>query len=193
MSADTAMNTTFSQAELERTRETKLLKAVKESGDKNAYSQLYSLMVPKLKGWLRGQGVDATDSENIVHEVMITVWTKPHLFDETKSAARTWIYTLVRNKMIDEFRSINRKRAGKKKLELLSDPDDAFNDDTENFSTTLNVSDMLEVLPKEQKQILQMLYNLGMSHREVADSLRLPIGTVKSRTRLAFQRLRKNI
>ena len=148
------MKTTFSQAELERTRETKLLTAVKESGDKNAYSQLYSLMVPKLKGWLRGQGVDATDSENIVHEVMITVWTKPHLFDESKSAARTWIYTLVRNKMIDEFRSINRKRAGKKKLELLSDPDDAFNDDTENFSTTLNVSDMLEVLPKEQKQIL---------------------------------------
>ena len=82
MSAETAMNTTFSQTELERTRETKLLVAVKESGDKNAYSQLYSLMVPKLKGWLRGQGVDATDSENIVHEVMITVWTKPHL-DET--------------------------------------------------------------------------------------------------------------
>ena len=146
MCAETAMNTTISQADLERTRETKLLRAVKDTGDKNAYSQLYSLMVPKLKGWLRGQGVEATDSENIVHEVMITVWTRPHLFDETKSAARTWIYTLVRNKMIDEFRSANRKRAGKKKLELLTDIDDSTQDETENFSTTLNVNDMFGIV-----------------------------------------------
>ena len=69
MSVETVMKTSISQADLERTRETKLLKAVKESGDKNAYSQLYSLMVPKLKGWLRGQGVEASESENIVHEV----------------------------------------------------------------------------------------------------------------------------
>jgi len=178
--------------DLERSRETKLLKAVRDSSDKHAYRELYKLMAPKLTAWLCAQGMERSLAENVLQEVMIIVWTKPYLFDEKKAAARTWIYTLVRNKMIDEYRSTTRKKTGLQKFELLNNIDE-FVDATDVISTTRPVNDIISSLPKEQKQILYMLYSMGMSHREVSETLGLPIGTVKSRTRLAFQRLRRNI
>ena len=178
--------------DLERSRETKLLKAVRDSSDKTAYRELYKIMAPKLTAWLCAQGMERSLAENILQEVMIIVWTKPYLFDEKKAAARTWIYTLVRNKMIDEYRSNTRKKSGLQKFELLSNIDQVV-DTTDLMSTTRPVNDIISTLPKEQKQILYMLYSMGMSHREVSETLGLPIGTVKSRTRLAFQRLRRNI
>ena len=149
-------------------------------------------MAPKLTAWLCAQGMERSLAENVLQEVMIIVWTKPYLFDENKAAARTWIYTLIRNKMIDEYRSTTRKKTGLQKYELLNNIDE-FVDATDVISTTRPVNDIISTLPKEQKQILYMLYSMGMSHREVSETLGLPIGTVKSRTRLAFQRLRRNI
>lgn len=178
--------------ELERSRETKLLKSVRDNSDKGAYRELYKLMAPKLTAWLCAQGMERSLAENVLQEVMIIVWTKPYLFDENKAAARTWIYTLIRNKMIDEYRSNTRKKTGLQKYELLNNIDE-FVDATDVISTTRPVNDIISTLPKEQKQILYMLYSMGMSHREVSETLGLPIGTVKSRTRLAFQRLRRNI
>ncbi len=178
--------------DLERIRETKLLKSVRDNSDKSAYRELYKLMAPKLTAWLCAQGMERSLAENVLQEVMIIVWTKPYLFDENKAAARTWIYTLIRNKMIDEYRSNTRKKTGLQKYELLNNIDE-FVDSTDVISTTRPVNDIISTLPKEQKQILYMLYSMGMSHREVSETLGLPIGTVKSRTRLAFQRLRRNI
>ena len=178
--------------ELERSRETKLLKSVRDNSDKGAYRELYKLMAPKLTAWLCAQGMERSLAENVLQEVMIIVWNKPYVFDENKAAARTWIYTLIRNKMIDEYRSNTRKKTGLQKYELLNNIDE-FVDATDVISTTRPVNDIISTLPKEQKQILYMLYSMGMSHREVSETLGLPIGTVKSRTRLAFQRLRRNI
>ena len=178
--------------DLERSRETKLLKLVRDNSDKNAYRELYKIMATKLTAWVCAQGMERSLAENVLQEVMIIVWTKPYLFDENKAAARTWIYTLIRNKMIDEYRSNTRKKTGLQKYELLNNIDE-FVDATDVISTTRPVNDIISTLPKEQKQILYMLYSMGMSHREVSETLGLPIGTVKSRTRLAFQRLRRNI
>ena len=192
MKAKKVLNMNASQAELERKRETKLLVAVRDFGDKSAFSSLYEIMRPKLLAWLYSQGIERSLGENIIQEVMITVWTRPRLFDESKSAARTWIYTLVRNKMIDEYRSSVRKKQGLSKFELLNVAEEVDSGSAEALTTQHHVSGMLDCLPVEQREILLMLYKLGMSHREVAEKLNLPIGTVKSRTRLAFQRLRRN-
>ena len=67
-------------------------------------------MAPKLTAWLCAQGMERSLAENVLQEVMIIVWTKPYLFDENKAAARTWIYTLIRNKMIDEYGQLPEKR-----------------------------------------------------------------------------------
>ena len=144
-------------------------------------------MAPKLTAWLCAQKVwNGRSQKTFLQEVMIIVWTKPYLFDENKAAARTWIYTLIRNKMIDEYRSTTRKKTGLQKYELLNNIDE-FVDATDVISmTTRPVNDIISTLPKEQKQILYMLYSMGMSHREVSETLGLPIGTVKSRTRLSF-------
>ena len=74
--------------DLERSRETKLLKAVRDSSDKAAYRELYKLMAPKLTAWLCAQGMERSLAENILQEVMIIVWTKPYLFDEKKSCCK---------------------------------------------------------------------------------------------------------
>ncbi len=175
----------------ERAAETRLLERVRDDGDRDAFGELFAAFVPRLTAWVTAQGCDPAGAENVVQDVMITAWTRARLFDARKASARTWIYTLARNRMIDQHRAGSRRARAHDELALMTPDDPPPGDDPERGLNLDRLSALLERIPPEQRRILLLVYVEGRSHREVAELLDLPVGTVKSRTRLAFQRLRK--
>lgn len=178
-------------AAAERAAETRLLERVRDAGDRAAFERLFALFTPRLTAWVTSQGCESSTAESVVQDVMVTAWTRAHLFDGGKASARTWLYTLARNRMIDHFRAgerRNRAHDGFATIEPVLREDSA---PPERDANRAQVAALLEELPPEQRRILLLVYVEGRSHREIAEMLELPIGTVKSRTRLAFNRLRK--
>ncbi|MGR8920402.1 MAG: RNA polymerase sigma factor [Gammaproteobacteria bacterium] len=178
-------------AAAERAAETKLLERVRDEGDREAFSELFAAFTPRLTAWVANQGCDTGMAENVVQDVMITAWTRARLFDARKASARTWIYTLARNRMIDHHRSNSRRARAHDEFASLAPATETDKENPEHGVTRDRLSKMLDQLPPEQRQILLLVYVEGHSHRDIANQLGLPVGTVKSRTRLAFQRLRK--
>lgn len=177
-------------ASIERGDETSLLERVRDDGDRDAFSALFSRFTPRLTSWVRGQGCEPSLAESIVQDVMITAWTRAHSFDSAKASARTWIYTLARNRMIDYHRSGSRRSRAHDEFAIMAPTDSNAADEPERGVECAWAAELLAELPEEQRDIVLMVYVEGRTHREVADMLALPIGTVKSRTRLAFRRLR---
>lgn len=180
-------------AAAERAAETRLLERVRDAGDRVAFEKLFAIFTPRLTAWLRAQGTDASIAESVVQDVMITAWTRANLFDAAKASARTWMYTLARNRLIDHHRAGARQaRALDGFATLMPDAEDQ-GDAPERQWNGAQMAELLGELPVEQREILLLIYVEGRSHREIAQVLGLPIGTVKSRTRLAFNRLRKRL
>lgn len=176
-----------------RREETALLVTVRDEGDRKAYEELFSRFAPKLKRYLGSLNCDHAEAESIVQDVMIAVWTKARLFHPEKASARTWIYTLVRNRMIDLKRSAARRARAYEGYGTTLDGDEDPGLDPQTSTAFGEATQFLADLPPEQSQVVLMAYVEGKSHREIAEQLDIPIGTVKSRARLAFQRLRKNM
>ena len=119
---------------------------------------------------------------------MATVWHKAHLFDPTRASAATWIFTIARNKKIDALRK--QKRSEPEDLgwgpEHEPDQEDVIGLQQE----TERLGQAIANLPTKQRQLLERAYFSDMSHSEIAAATGLPLGTIKSRIRLALDRLR---
>lgn len=162
--------------------------------DRQAFARLFHHFAPQLKAF--GLSTVIADrsgqfADELVQEVMITVWRKAGSYDPAKAAAATWIFTIARNKRIDLLRKLNRHRG-------LVDIDDIWPLEDEGASpfqlmqqriTQQRVRESLAVLPPAQREVLLMAFMEGKSHSEIALELAVPLGTVKSRVRLAMQRL----
>lgn len=178
------------RAALERDEETALLVKVREGADRGAFGRLFERLAPRINSHLRRGGMAPADAENLLQDVFLVVWRKAGLFDERLASARTWIFTLVRNRRIDL------ERAAQRDQRLVADY--ARNDGgIESYETDLlaqafgaRVGAMLGQLPVEQREVLIKCYVEGKSQREIAEESGVPIGTVKSRARLAFERVR---
>ena len=133
-------------------------------------------------------------AEELTQEVMLTVWRRAATYDRSKASAATWIYTIARNLHIDHFRKESRAQ----KLDE-SDPQllpDAVPDADELVSRSQEadaVSAALAGLPADQMDVLSLAFREGLSHSEIAERLDLPLGTVKSRVRLAMTKLRQTL
>ncbi|MEQ8233485.1 MAG: sigma-70 family RNA polymerase sigma factor [Gammaproteobacteria bacterium] len=184
-------DTTPDPAAAERAAETRLLERVRDAGDRAAFERLFALFTPRLTAWITAQGCEPTTAESVVQDVMVTAWTRAHLFDGAKASARTWMYTLARNRMIDHFRAGERRNRAHDGFATIEPVLREDSEPPERDANRARVAALLEELPPEQRRILLLVYVEGRSHREIAEMLGLPIGTVKSRTRLAFNRLRK--
>ena len=169
------------------------LQRVGESQDKAAFSQLFAHFAPLLKGFLlKGGGVDPDQAEELVQETMIKVWRKAPTYSPSQAAASTWMYTIARNTRIDWIR-----KHGKVQLTELTAEDTYDDTDGETPYSSLvqvrnqkNIKEQLGELPQDQLQVLTLMYYQGKSGQEVANELNIPLGTVKSRVRLALQKLR---
>ena len=171
-------------------RETELLLRVRDARDRNAYADLFGRFASKVKGYLQRTGLNAEDAENILQDIMIAVWNKARLFDPARASARTWIYSLARNRLIDIKRAEQREYAALERYVGETAGDAVYEEDLLARAMGQNSVALLDQIPQEQARVLLMAYVEGKSHREIARELNLPIGTVKSRARLGFQRIR---
>ena len=165
--------------------------------DKQAFALVFSHFSPRLKQFAYRHMGNEQIALEIVQEAMATVWQKSSLFDGDKSSLSTWIYTIVRNLCFDTLR----KQKGRD-MHLHSEdlwPNDYCPPDmVEHYSPETErlkqqIIKYLDILPEAQKKVVKAVYLEELPHQQVAEMFDIPLGTVKSRLRLAVEKLRISI
>ena len=164
------------------------LEAIKSSHDVAAFEALFGHFAPRIKSFLLKSGADAALAEECAQDAMVTVWNKAHLFDPTRASAATWIFTIARNKKIDALRKASRPEPDELPWGPDHEPDQA--DVIALQQETDKLGQALAELPEKQRKLVERAYFGDLSHRELADETGLPLGTIKSRIRLALEKLR---
>ena len=169
------------------------IKKIGDSQDKAAFGLLFTHFSPFLKAFLiKSGGVTPENAEELVQETMIKVWRKAPSFSSAQASASTWIYTIARNTRIDWLRKQNRQNPDLLNAEDLYDERDNPTplSSLSQIRTKKLIAEQLNQLPTEQAEVLQLMYFQGQSGRQVANTLELPLGTVKSRIRLAMNKMK---
>lgn len=161
---------------------------VKEHQDKQAFAELFRHFAPRVKAFLMKSGAEVTLAEECAQEVMATLWTKAHLFDPTRANVSTWVFTIARNKKIDALRRQRRPEPEDLTWGPEAEPDqaDVMSIRQESEQLAKAVAD----LPEKQRELIERAYFGDLSHSEIAEETGLPLGTIKSRIRLALEKLR---
>ncbi|MEO1100684.1 MAG: sigma-70 family RNA polymerase sigma factor [Pseudomonadota bacterium] len=157
---------------------------------RTAFTQLFEFFAPRLKSYMRRLGADDQEAEELAQEVMVTVWRKADQYDRSKASVSTWIFRIARNRRIDAHRRNNKPALEPDEPMLQPAPAEQPDDGLNRLQHEEIVRRELATLPEEQLVLLQAAFYDGLSHTEIAKAFDLPLGTVKSRIRLAFNRLR---
>ena len=168
-----------------------LLQRVARSRDRLAFAGLFDHFAPRVKSFMMRKGCNAEQAEDLVQEAMIAVWTKAALFSTDRGSVSTWIFTIARNLWIDRLR--REKSQLYTDLEDFDAPDGAVGAE-ENLGRSQEdnyVARALEQIPVEQRELLILSFVEDVPQSEIAQRLNIPLGTVKSRMRLGYQRMRK--
>ena len=170
---------------------TDLIGKVAKSKDKQAFSEFFSLVAPRVKGYLMKLGSSDIIAEDLLQEVMLTVWKRAETFDRSKAAVSTWLFTIARNKRIDLLRKEIRPELDPEDP-MLSREDEKLADTAyEEKQDSEKILEAINTLPQEQSRLINMTFYEDKSHSIIAQELGIPLGTVKSRIRLASSRLKK--
>ncbi|MFM1816211.1 MAG: hypothetical protein RLZ98_2906 [Pseudomonadota bacterium] len=170
-----------------------LIAAVASEQDKQAFETLFDSFAPRVKAFLIRQGLTAERAEELTQETFITVWRKAPLFQASKGNAVTWIYTIARNMRIDDARRDKRAQLYEVMEEFEPDEPPRPDDIVSGEERAERVRTAMQDLPAEQFEVVQLSFVEGAAHGEIASRLGLPLGTVKSRLRLAMRRLRRSL
>jgi RNA polymerase sigma-70 factor (ECF subfamily) len=168
-----------------------LLARVREQGDRAAFAQLFRHFAPRVKAFLRKAGASDSLAEECAQDVMATVWQKAHLFDPARASVSTWIFTIARNRRIDALRKARRPEPEDLSWGPEEEPDQA--DLFEMRQENQRLGQALSQLPDAQRVLIERAYFGDLSHTEIATETGLPLGTIKSRIRLALERLRRQM
>ncbi len=159
--------------------------------DRQAFAQVFSAYAPKVKGYLIRLGASAAAAEDLMQDAMLSVWRRAASYDPAKAKASTWIFVIARNAWIDKLRREKVELAYRSALPVSEESaDEAPDDSVIRSQTDDRISAALETLSPEQRQAVQLAFFEDRPHSEVAERLSLPLGTVKSRLRLALIKLR---
>jgi RNA polymerase sigma-70 factor (ECF subfamily) len=162
--------------------------AIAEHGDRAAFSELFDHFAPRVKAYLLRLGTNPETAEELAQETLLTVWRRSASFDPARAAASTWIFAIARNLRIDLARRERRPLPGEESLVTGEVPQpDAL---LEAAQDARRVAAALSILPDEQAEAIRLAFFSDKPHAEIALDLALPLGTVKSRIRLAMGRLR---
>jgi RNA polymerase sigma-70 factor (ECF subfamily) len=170
-----------------------LIESIAENQDRDAFAELFAHYAPRVKGYLMCLGASNGQAEEVTQEAMLSVWNKAHLFDRKKAAASTWIFTIARNRRIDILRRQKYPELDANDPLLAGEPPTQPDDELIESRTGEEVRAALETLPEEQRELVRLAFYSGWSHAKLAAQTNLPLGTVKSRLRLAFNRLRDKL
>lgn len=159
--------------------------------DRTAFAELYAHYGPRLRTYMRKLGADAVSAEDLTQETMAAVWNKARLFDPARANANTWIFTIARNRRIDLVRRERRPEIDGDDLASQADiapsPEQAII--ARRDATAIRAA--LADLPPDQADVIRLSFFEDRPHGAIAASLGVPLGTVKSRLRLALRRFRK--
>jgi RNA polymerase sigma-70 factor (ECF subfamily) len=166
------------------------LRAIANKADRQAFQDLFGHFAPRVKTYLLGLKVSGDEANDLVQEVFLTVWRKAHQYDPAKAYVSTWIFTIARNRLIDTRRKEKRFPADALKFEAETTNYETGDKVLEAKQQSKRVLKALSKLPADQQQGLRMAFLEGKTHSEVSTETGLPLGTIKSRIRLAFEKMR---
>jgi RNA polymerase sigma-70 factor (ECF subfamily) len=170
-----------------------LIQAVAVRQDREAFGRLFEYFAPRIKAYMQRSGATEATAEELAQETMLAVWRKAGLFDPASAGAAAWIFTIARNLRIDAHRRASRGGASEtRNVDLEFQVDDSPQPDLQiaaNQSEQL-IRTALAQLSSDQMRVVELSFYEDKAHAEIAQMLEIPLGTVKSRLRLAMNRLR---
>ncbi|WP_434481370.1 sigma-70 family RNA polymerase sigma factor [Lutimaribacter degradans] len=164
---------------------------IRDAQDQAAFAELFRHFAPRVKAFLMRSGADASLAEECAQEVMVTLWHKAHMFDPGRASVATWVFTIARNKKIDALRK--QKRPEPEDLPWGPEAEPDQEDLLTLQQETSALGQALAELPEKQRNLVERAYFGDLSHSEIAAETGLPLGTIKSRIRLALDRLRHSM
>ena len=167
-----------------------MVERIAADADRAAFTRLFAYYAPRIKGYLLRLGLGAAEAEEVSQEVMVAVWRKAATFDRTQASVATWIFRIARNRRIDAFR--RDQRAVLDASDPVFQPEQAVAADkaAEAGEREAQLRAAVAELPAEQRDLVRVAFYEDLSHSQVAERTGLPLGTVKSRLRLAFAKLK---
>ncbi len=170
---------------------TEWLVAVGSTKDRKAFEALFDHFAPRLKAYMLRLGTQPASAEDLAQETMVQVWRKASLYDASKAVPAAWVFRVARNLRIDRLRKQRFHEVDIDKVDIANqDGADSDNQTAERLDAAQLVP-LVDALPDDQKEVVRLAFFEGMSHAEIEQHLEIPLGTVKSRMRLAFGKLRK--
>ncbi|RYF95356.1 MAG: sigma-70 family RNA polymerase sigma factor [Caulobacteraceae bacterium] len=167
-----------------------LVLAIAERGDRAAFRLLFDHYAPRVKGYLARLGLDGGRAEELAQEVLVTVWRKAGSFDARRASVSTWIYRIARNRRIDLYRRDRTADLDPDEPSLQPPPMAGPHEDLDAGQQRRRIGEALMTLPEDQRDLVRRAIYDDLSHGEIAELTGIPLGTVKSRLRLAFGKLR---
>jgi RNA polymerase sigma-70 factor (ECF subfamily) len=180
-----------SQTNTELSQQTVWMIAVRDTRDRSAFVKLFDHFAPRLKGFVMRSGVSSHQAEEIVQDVMLTIWRRASTFDPHRAQVSAWIYQIARNRQIDIARKENRPMPEELKEEPGSASDASQILGVEQESVYLKQA--LAKLAPEQREMIEKAYLGELTHQEISAQTGLALGTVKSRIRLGLERLKHEL
>lgn len=164
------------------------VRRIRDAQDQTAFAELFQHFAPRVKAFLIRSGSDPGMAEECAQEVMATLWHKAHMFDPARASVATWVFTIARNKRIDFLRK--QRRPEPEDLTWGPEAEPEQHEVIALQQETTQLRSAMKALPDAQRELIEKAYFGDLSHREIAAETGLPLGTIKSRIRLALDRLR---
>ncbi|MEM6903127.1 MAG: sigma-70 family RNA polymerase sigma factor [Pseudomonadota bacterium] len=168
-----------------------MINAIAERMDRDAFATLFEHFAPRVKAYLLRLGMANAAAEDLAQEVLLTVWHKAATYDRSQAGASTWIFTIARNKRIDVLRRENRPTLDPNDPALVQEPDALADEVVSAADQAKHIRDAIAELPAEQAELVRLAFYHDHAHGVIAEKTGLPLGTVKSRLRLALIKLRR--
>lgn len=187
------VNETPNGATSDAARWAALIEAVATRQDREAFAKLFEHFAPRIKTFMRRSGASEQSADEFAQEALLAVWSKARLFDPASVGATAWIFTIARNLRIDVLR--REKRAGRDHAVEI-DPEFHVDDGPQPDArlavsqSESRVRSAMALLSEDQLRVIELSFFDEKAHAEIAQALQIPLGTVKSRLRLAMNRLR---
>lgn len=160
-------------------------------GDREAFAQIFSAYAGRVKGYLLRLGAPPAVAEDLAQDAMVAIWRRAASFDPAKAKVSTWVFVIARNAWIDKLRREKTELAYRAVTIVTEESEDEAPDSAAvRGQTEEQVADAMATLSEEQRQVVRLSFFEDRPHSEIAERLSLPLGTVKSRLRLALIKLR---
>ena len=169
------------------------IRKVASSGDKEAFNTLFRFYAPRVKSYCFRLGADSSGAEEVTQEAMVLVWKNASQYNASLASASTWIFTIARNLSIDRFRKSRRPQFDPNDPLFVPDGEPAPDALIERLQTEESLRKIMETLSSNERNVLMLSFYENLSHSEISKQLNIPVGTVKSRIRLAFAKIRATL